>query len=100
MKRPAERQVKSEATKLATMQPKVRHFTAFGDDNRAAISAQIEVLENDMSVEDIEDRADNEIAAEEELWTGNQKESALQARQWMDGDEKESPSKSWQGLVS
>ena len=81
------------------MKPKVRRATAFGDDNHAAIEAQIEVLENDMSVDDIENRADEETEAEEELWTENQKESALYARQWMDGDEKESPSHSWAGLV-
>lgn len=99
MKTPTKAQIKAEAKKLAAMKPKVRRMTAFGDDNHAAIEAQIEVLENDLSEDDIYNRANEETAAAEELWTERQRENATHARQWMDGEEKESPSQSWAGLA-
>lgn len=99
MKQPSAKQIEAEAKKLAEMKTSVRHFTTFGDDNHAAIEIQIEVLKEDMSIEDIENRGDPDIAAEEELWNESQLEAALRARQWMDGEENESPSKSWEGLV-
>lgn len=93
MKAPTEAQIKAEAIKLTKMRPKVRHFTAFGDNNRDAIEAQIAVLDGNLTIDEIEDKK------EEGDWSENQRESATYARYWMDGDEPDSPSSGWAPLV-
>jgi len=53
MKTPEEIDKQIEA--LKAIRPKVRPFSAFGDDNLAKIDAQIQVLEEDMDYDDIWD---------------------------------------------
>lgn len=98
--KPTQKQIEVEIKNLQEIAPKVRRHSAFGDDNRAAVEAQIEVLKERMDEDAIYDRADENKAAEEELWAESVKESALEARRWLDGDEDTTPSKGWEGLVS
>lgn len=89
-KRKTVTEAQAEAKKLCEMRDSVRRFTAFGDDNHAAIDAQIDVLERNMDDDEIYDRYAN---------NDHERKAALQARAWWDGDEDESPSKSWEPLV-
>lgn len=89
-------EINAEIAKLQEMRPRVRQFSAFGDDNRAAIDAQVAVLQRRMS--------EANIYAE---WSGDDDDdgsnplidSALDARAWANGDEEEAPHIGWEPLL-
>lgn len=97
MKIPTEKEIQKEIKVLTEMKPKVRRWTYFGDDNWAAIEAQIDVLTRNLSEDDVCDEYDEEN--EEEGKTEYSKESALHACQWLTGEEKDPPSKGWKVLI-
>ena len=88
---PTPEEVQAEIKKLKEMKPKVRHHTGFGDDNWAAIEADIDVLTNDLDQDTIYDlygESDYEL------------ESCLYARDWLDGSgEPPSGPDGWGSLV-
>lgn len=91
MRKPAE--VEAEAQKLIEMKPRVRQQTAFGDDNHAAIEAQIDVLQRLVSEDAIyEMYPDDEADA-------HTRDAAMQAYEWKMGREEEAPSDSWAPLA-
>ena len=87
---PTTEQIQNEIAQLKEMKPHVRRFSAFGDDNRAAIGAAIKVLEHLLPEGAIYDR-----------WEDLQHllDSALDARRWLDGAESVAPSSDWKSLV-
>jgi hypothetical protein len=89
-------EVKAEIAKLREMKPTVRHHTAFGGDNWAAIDAQIKVLEEGMDADKIWDEWPDD---ERDM---HERDSALEALAWKDGEETEdeTPSAGWQSLVN
>lgn len=96
MKRTRE-EVEAEIAKLRGMKERVRRFSAFGDDNWAAIDAQVAVLDRNMneaniyakwSGDDDEDDGSNPII-----------DSALDARAWRDGEYEEPCSSGWEPLM-
>ena len=95
-----EQEVQQEIEKLQEMKPKVRPYTAFGDNNRNAIQAQIDALMEEMDDGDVYDKLGTE---EDEFddgeWTQHEVDTALQAIQWRDGDAEESPSEGWEPLI-
>lgn len=94
MRTPEEVQV--EVGKLIALKPKVRNFTFFGDNNRNAIQAQIDVLKDGMDEGDIYDMGSEDADGE---WTQHEVDSALEARRWLDEEEDEAPSVGWEPLV-
>lgn len=91
-------EIAAEAQKLRDMRDTVRETTAFGDNNREAIDAQIEVLEKGIDEDKLYDLHDG--AAEDEMFgTQHDFDSALAACQWVTGEEDEAPSDDWQSLV-
>ncbi len=89
MNLPTPEQIKKEIKTLTEMQPKVKRFSTFGDDNHAAIDAQIDVLKNDLD--------DDEI---DEQYEDHARSNAHDARLWLDGEgEAETLSEGWEGLV-
>jgi len=74
-------EIKNEIKSLQAIRPDVRPRSMFGDDNLAALDAQIEVLEHDLDNEDIYDRYDHADSSEYVL------DSALHARQWINDEE-------------
>lgn len=99
MKKPTDKQVQTEIELLRAMKPKVRRTSSFGDNHHDAIEAQIEVLEKDMSEDSIFDRLEEEGEDDDAKWRQNVVDSALEARRWLDGDEKDVPSKGWKELM-
>lgn len=81
-----------EVQKLKDMKLSVRKFTGFGDNNHEAIDAQIMTLEEDFSEDEVYEKQDDEE------WTENQVDSAMDAIRWRDEDE-EAPSESWAPLI-
>ena len=74
-------QIKKEIEALKTVQPNVRPITFFGDDNFAAIDAQIQVLEEDMDEDDIWDEWPEE---EQDQYV---RDSARHAVDWVNDEE-------------
>lgn len=92
-----QKEIDSEISSLRKIKPNVKQFSAFGD-NHYSIEAQITTLEEDLSEDDIYDR--NEGAAEDEQFASdNEKDNAIYAIQWRNGDEEEAPSKCWESLL-
>lgn len=99
MKKPTPEQIDAEIKALREMKPRVRQRSAFGDNHHDAIECQITVLEKRMTESAIYDR--NEGAAEdEEFYAENERDAALDACRWMNGEEKTKPSEGWKELVS
>ncbi len=90
--KPTKEQVQAEIEKLQEIKPKVRRTTLFGDNNHAAIDADIDVLKNDLDENEVFDTYGNDT---------HELDSALYACRWLDGDEDEPPSgpNGWGSLV-
>ena len=89
--RKTQAQIQAEIKKLKDLRPRIPALTGFGDDNNAAIDAEIEVLEKDTSEGRIWDKhTDDEHTLN----------AALYVRRWMDGDEDEAPSVGWRPLCA
>jgi len=86
---PTPERVKAEADALEAMKPRVRAHSAFGDDHRAAIDAQVTVLRLGLSSGMIEDRFSPDETADDYVdGQGlNVLEAALRARDWLDGED-------------
>lgn len=84
-----EEEIKKEIKALKAVRPKVRPHSMFGDDNLAALDAQVDVLENDLDNDDIHDKYDH-VGSSEYVF-----ESALHARDWVDENETESLAGGW-----
>lgn len=99
---PTPEAVAAEIAKLREMKPYVRARTGFGDDNHEAIDAQIEVLEKRLTDSAIYDRfqpIDDESGEPDESGAGaHALDNALEARRWLEGEEKDAPSVGWSEL--
>ena len=93
MSKPTKETIEETIKQLKEMRPKIRHYSVFGDDNRAAVAAQINVLENDLDTDQIADEYD---CADESEYIY---ESAIQAREWLDGEVEENLVDDWNILV-
>lgn len=89
MKKPTPKAIAAEVATLKAMKPKVKRYTFFGDDNHAAIDAQIQVLEQNLSDDEIGRRFSGEVQSE-----------AFNARNWLEGDAGNPPSKDWKELAA
>ena len=96
-KRKTEDQINAEITALVALKPKVCKRTAFGDDNHAAIDAQLAVLRERMSSDDVHDAFGDDGAEEFDQHTFD---AALSAHDWMMGamsSDEDAPAASWGG---
>lgn len=84
-----DKQRNSEIAALEAIQPKVRPMSIFGDDNRQAIGAEINVLQKMMTNEQIHSRYGTEYI----------RDSALFARQWLEGEVDEGLADEWKLLT-
>lgn len=99
MTKPTQKEIQAEIETLLKMKPTVFAKSAFGDDHHAAIDAQVETLQKNLGKYEIGDRGDLD-EYEHDFFADNQRESALEARRWMDGEEEaEKPSEGWKSLV-
>lgn len=99
---PTPDQVAAEIELLKGLKPRVRPVSAFGDDNRAAIEAQIAVLTERMSLDDVHDRFGEDAFLDEDEFDQCTFDSALQAHDWLRGvlaASEESPAKAWEELT-
>ena len=97
------REIRDEIDALREIKPTVRRFTAFGDDNWAAIDRQIEALVDEWTDDNAYDALDEGDISEHEF------QAASEAIAWVNGDYDEyedddgeiidRPSLSWKSLV-
>lgn len=99
-------EITTEIATLKAMKPNVRKTSSFGDNHHDAIEAQIEVLENGMSTDEIYDKwetTDDEDIDFDEGRAENVVNSALEAQMWRDDDGSEgplaAPSEEWKSLL-
>lgn len=92
MPAPTAEQIAQEVSELKNLRDRVRRYTSFGEDNRAAIDAQIDVLENNLDEDSIYDRYD---------WEGNDRQlsNALDALSWLTDETEFAPSIEWRPLI-
>jgi len=89
-------EINAEIAALTAMKPKVRRHAHFGDDNHAAIEAQIRALTERFDDDDIWD----EWPEEEDEEECRERDCARDAVNWMTGDVDDAPSKDWADLVT
>ena len=90
----SQQEIENEIKALEEMKPNVRHHTIFGDDNHAAIDAQLSVLRLEIDEDDIQDAFDNDE------FTDHERSHAQDAHDWlMEDTDEESPSEQWKELV-
>lgn len=100
MKAPTQKQIAAEAKKLEALLTKLPRTNFFGEDLHAKVRAEIAVLTEDLAEADIYDRSNDEGEDDESKeWNVSEREAALNARRWIDGDEDISPSASWASVV-
>lgn len=91
---PTQEQIDAEIKKLEELKPRVRQFTTFHDDNRAAIEIQLQALRDEIGEEELYD------LLEEEDITQHEYDAATEAFNWLKGvGESETLSEEWQPLV-
>jgi hypothetical protein len=83
-------EIHAEIDGLLALKDKVRRYSIFGDDNRAAIKAQIRVLSEGMGEDDIYE----EFGSDEHTL-----DSAREALDWMQGGWDGGLAEDWQQLV-
>jgi hypothetical protein len=92
MKTPTKKQIDQQLAALKKMKPRVLHYSGFGDDHHAAIDAQVNVLENRLSENDLYDKKDEcyeqECSGEDGInWhVDNIFEGGVEAAKWLAGE--------------
>ena len=89
--KPTDEKIAAEIRKLREMKPRVRKYSVFGDNHHAAIDAQIDVLENRTTCDEIWDDCGD--AAE------NVRDSMIEAANWLEDDSELLPSAGWVELI-
>lgn len=98
--KPTPEQIELEIVRLKAVHPQVPTHSFFGDDNRAAIDAQIRVLEEGMSLDEVHE-AFGELT-EEGDFSQNTLDCALTAHDWLNGylaADEASPAFGWEGIA-
>lgn len=91
-------EIQSEIDQLASIKDKVRVRSMFGDDNRQAIAAQIKVLQQRMTRDQIEAEFGDDGL--EEGYSESIHMAAVDAFEWYQGlSDEVAPSESWAPLV-
>lgn len=78
-------EVKAEIAALKAAKSKVRKTNHFGDNLHDAIDAQVVVLENGLTEDEVRDRFEDEDDPDNR----NELDAALDAFFWMEGEERE-----------
>lgn len=100
MSKPTPEQIAAEIARLKAVHARVPTHSLFGDDNRAAIDAQIRVLQEGMSIDDVHNSF-GELTEDGE-YSHNRLDCALTAHDWLHGSlaaDEASPAAGWEGIA-
>ena len=98
--KPTSEQIAAEIALLQAVHPKVPTHSFFGDDNRAAIVAQIRVLQERMSLDEVHDTF-GELTADGDF-SQNTLDCALTAHDWLHvllAADEAAPAAGWEGIA-
>ena len=85
-------EIQEEIRRLKALEPVIRSRSAFGNDNRATLRAELKVLEDNLSEDQIYDL--------EDLLGYDTISNMMRVRDWLDGEEEEgTPSEGWLSLA-
>lgn len=93
-----DKEIGEQIQELARIKPTVLRFSKFGNDHHKAIDAQIKALSERMTEENVCDKWPN-AEHEDDGQDENQRTAALEAVNWMNGYESQSPSENWSPLI-
>jgi len=103
MKHKIQSEILTEVAELRRIRDAVREISFFGDNNRNAIDAQIDVLKSGMDEDEVNERFGVEAFEDADEYSENEFSNALDALRWMQGEafdnEGQSPSEMWMPLV-
>lgn len=103
MAKPSPETVQAQIDWLEENRDKIPQYNAFAESLQDKIDAELEVLKEDLSEDDIYDKSVEEEDADPEEcgrdWSHAQRNSALDVRQWLDGECDESPEDNWTPLI-
>jgi len=88
----SEKAIRAEIEKLEAMKPKVRRYSAFGDDNWRAINAQLDALRSRLTHSDVDRKYPDDDQMDDHS-------NAMEASNWMVGSTETPPSEDWLSLV-
>jgi hypothetical protein len=92
-------EIKAEIKKLKAMKPGVRHFGTFGNDNWKSLNRDVEVLEKEMTEQEVYRRQKGDDEDDTDGWTCDETANAIEVVRWMNGEKGvDSPSKNWKPL--
>lgn len=83
--------IEDQCRRLREVRQYVPSESAFGDDNLAAIDAQLDVLNKMLSPDEVDEEYEN---GDEYVFN-----NAAQASQWLEGDDESNPADGWEPLA-
>lgn len=86
--------IKAEIEALMALRDRIPPYSAFGDPNVAQLDAQVMVLRNRMSSNEIWERWAGDGQRDGHIRWG-----ADQARNWLDGEDDQKPSDDWETML-
>ena len=98
--KPTPEVIEVEIERLKAVYPLVPTHSFFGDDNRSAITAQIRVLQERMSLDQLHEAFGEQSDAGE--FSQNTLDCALTAHDWMEGllaEDESPPEIGWEGIA-
>lgn len=92
--------IQEQVNKLKEIKPSVRKTSAFGDNHHDAIDAQIDVLENKLTLTKIDQHygVDDTMEDEDEQ-PQNVYDAAVEAYEWLFERSEDLPSDGWKELI-
>lgn len=101
MKKPTKKEVDKNVAWLEANIDKLPRANMFGDNLQDHARADLKVLTENLSQDDIDDRTRFEDEDEDDSkdWDQNQRDSATSVREWLDGNESTSPISNYEHLV-
>lgn len=96
--KPTTEQIKAEIAALTAVKPKLPKRNHFNENIQDNVEAQIDVLTHNLPEDTIWNRCGEEEGEELE-WTESERDAALDARRWLDGEAEQAPSEDWKELA-
>ena len=83
-------EVADQIKRLKAVKKRLGRYSGFGDDNHAAIDAQVEFFEKNLDRDAVYDQG----------WSQHQESSVQDACNWVEGEEEVSPAEGWEEIAN
>lgn len=93
------KEIKAEVAALKKLRGQLPKLSPRGEENHTCIDAQIEVLNNKFTEDDIYERGDIETTPTKKFWNSDVRNSAMSALNWKLGESFEAPSVDWDVML-